>query len=86
MIWKSFGSESKGVSFRKEIPAVWIHVSEALVDQLHSLDSVVEDASLVLTVEAVSDHLQRSVVLVERAHANLFFWFYTFLFEKIIEK
>ena len=77
---RSVGSESERVSLRKKVPPVRVHVSKDLVDQLHSLRSVVEDASLVLPVEAVSDHLQRSVVLVELAHANFFLRFYAFIF------
>ena len=73
MIWKSFGSESKGVSFRNEVPAVWIHVYEALVDQLHSLGSVVEDARSSLPVEAVGDQLERSVVRLGLVDSDLFF-------------
>ena len=57
---------------RKEIPAVWIHVSEALIDELPSLRSVVEDASMISRVVEVIRHLEGFVVLVELAHANFF--------------
>ena len=81
MSWLNrLGNESEGVSLRKKVPSTGVHVSEALVDELHSLSSVVEDTSLVLPVEAVSDYVQGSVVLVELVHANLLFRFYGFVF------
>ena len=58
---------------RKEIPAAVVHVLEDVVDQLHSLRSVVEDARLSLPVEAVGDQLDRSVVRVRLVDSDLFF-------------
>ena len=77
---RSFGSESEGVSLRKEVPLFGVHVSKDLVDQLHSLRSVVEDASMISRVVEVIRHLEGFVVLVELAHANFFFRFYAFVF------
>ena len=71
---------------RKEIPAAVVHVLEDVVDQLHSLRSVVEDASMVSRVVVVIGILEGYVVLIELTNSNRFFWFYAFLFEKIIEK
>ena len=58
---------------RKEIPAAVVHVSEDVVDQLHSHRSVVEDARLASRVEAVRDQLDGSVVRVELIDSDLFF-------------
>ena len=79
---RSFGSESEGVSLRKKIPAAVVHVSEDVVDQLHSLRSVVEDARLASRVEAVGDQLDRSVVRFGLVDSDLFFWFYRFVFKE----